>query len=117
MRFTKAQAALFRAGIKFAHMAPNEAKSRRALSDLARELKAQGIEYNSLNYAKIANGDWDSPGYTYGHFIVASLTGACSEHVSVLFLEDPEEAKDQRAIDEAKYIPADVGGAGPMIVR
>lgn len=117
MRFTKAQLALFRDGVSFVHMAPDQRRRDAAERDFRAAVREAKIE------AKEGDGDCCEDCKTRlpgTQFIVCSLTGACSEHVSALFIEDEKDIQGERnlrALDEAKFIASNVNGCGPMVIR
>jgi len=116
VKFTKAQVGLYKSGISFVHMAPDQKRRDRAEAEFRAAVRAAKIDEKE--------GDWDccddcKTRLRGTQFIVCSLTGACSEHVSVLFIEDAQDVpeRNRRALDEARFIPGCVDGVGPMTVR
>jgi hypothetical protein len=116
MKFTKAQVGLYKSGISFVHMAPDQKRRDRAEAEFKAAVRQAGADTTE------GDGDCCSDCQTRlrgTQFIVCSLTGACSEHVSVLFIEDEQDVpeRNRRALEEARFIPACVDGVGPMTVR
>jgi hypothetical protein len=111
MRFTKIQAALFKNGISFVHMAPTVERKEKALDDFIAEINRTGTYYTQV-YDRVTRQD------ARARFMLCVSNGAASEHVAVMFVDGKrDEFPDKRAYDEARYIPAEVDGAGPMVIR
>jgi hypothetical protein len=112
MRFTKVQGAMFRNGISFVHMAPNETRRKQAFIDFLNEIQRTGTYHTAISDHRVERAD------AFARFIVCQMNGASSEHVPVMFMDGKKsEFKDPRAYDEARYIPAKIDGVGPMVVR
>lgn len=118
MKFTDAQVALFRSGISFVHMAPTLARLDEARKDFKRALEESGTYWDQEGQYDFVQGHWDSPRYVSAHFMLCVMCGASTEHVPVMFVDGKdEEFRDQRALEEAMFIPAPIDGVGPMVVR
>lgn len=114
MRFTKTQAALLQCGIPFVHLAPTQERCDKAKKDLLDEMNLNGWMCSHTPEGVVLIGIPD----VCGRFMVCRLSGASSDHVAVMFVDGKKaEFKDQRAYDEARYIPAKIDGHGPMVVR
>jgi len=55
--------------------------------------------------------------YVYIKVVIATLSGANSEHTSLLFIDEIDVVKDPLAYDEAKLIPGYVKGIYPLTVK
>ncbi len=113
MKFTRAQVALFQAGISFVHMAPTESRRMLAYTEFRKALEKVDVDFEeSWDFRKIRDGS------VIAHFVLCVMCGASSEHVPVMFVDgEVEEFPQPRALMEAVYIPAAIDGVGPMIVR
>jgi hypothetical protein len=99
--FAKAQVALFRAGIDFVHLAPDEKRRKAAEIDFLSLLTAE---------ERAKAHKW------HARFMGCVFNGEASEHVPVLFIQDEADC-EPRALREALHIPAPIDGVGPCIVR
>lgn len=113
MRFTAVQAALFKSGVSFVHMAPTEQRRATAIRDFKHALLVgwyTGIVTDHKVYS--ASGD------VCASFFVCRIAGSSSNHVPVIFMDGKkDEFPDQRAYEECRFIPAEIDGCGPMVVR
>ena len=109
MRFTDVQVALFHAGIRFVHLAPDQKRRDQAERDFrAGAKKMFGEEPQRLSEHSLSSAF---------SFIVCTLSGASVDHVPVMFVEDPDDC-EWRPLREAQYIPApDSHGCGPMVIQ
>jgi hypothetical protein len=113
MRFTKSQVALFRCGISFAHMAPTTDRRDIAKRDFLEELLRVGMYY-TLGINTVYRGD-NSAKAMFRH---ASPAGESSDHVAVMFMDGKkDEFSSEKIYNECKYIPAEIDGVGPMVVK
>jgi hypothetical protein len=115
MRFTKVQVAFFKLGIGFVHMSKNDQDRKQAVDDFQDAIKAEGSWSRSMT--RFTN---DRTG-THALFKVCHFDGAAWEHTSVIFMDvkrkDLVLDADRRTYDAAQAIPADINGAGPMVIR
>ena len=112
MRFTAVQAALFKSGISFVHMAPTEARRSAAIQDFKRALGGwyTGTATDSVVYS--GSGD------VFARFMVCVPRGQSTDHCPVIFMDGrKDEFPEQRAYQEARHIPHCEDGCGPMVVR
>lgn len=103
MRFTGAQVALFKNGIRFVHLSPDEKRMMHARHEFIVECDRRDIDVG-----------WYENAYS---FRVCVIDGQSFEHAPVLFIEDEHDMTDLRCLREALMIAADEDGDGPMIVR
>ena len=116
MRFTKAQAALFRNKISFIHMSSTKDKMELAKSEFLTELNRMGTYY-VLGVDRVYTDHAVSMG-AFAHFGFCTPTPASVNHAPVLFMDGPKsEWSIPKLYDDCKYLPAAENGMGPMVVR
>jgi len=105
---------LWRGGVSFVHMAPNEARQLAVIRTF--EPIIQHEDYRPKNATRY---HFDRGcGKNMAHFMPCTLTGASTEHVAVLIIDgEDEEFRSQKALEEAFFIPAPTDGVPPLIVR
>lgn len=108
MRFTEVQAALFQSGIRFVHLAPDQARCDQAQKDFFEAVKLY-VSAEEQARGRVPRSE--------AAFIVCTMQGASVDHAPVMFVEDEEEC-ERRALADAWMIPkADSQGLGPMVVK
>lgn len=116
MRFTRAQAALFRNKISFIHMSSTQDKMDKAKHDFLTELNRLGTYYvlgidRVYTDHAVVNG-------AFAHFGFCTPTPAGCDHAPILFMDGPKsEWSIPKLYDECKYLPAAEDGLGPMVIK
>jgi hypothetical protein len=113
VRFTKAQAALFRCGISFVHLAPTAERMDKAKADFLDELLRVGMYY-TLGINTVYRGS----GEAKAQFRLCSPCPEATDHAPVMFLDGKKsEFSPPEAFEDTRYIPQMIDGCGPMVVR
>lgn len=117
MRFTKVQAMLFRCEMSFAHIASTRERAQKAKSDFLKELDNMGTYYTPGMNGHIYRGQ--ASGSAFAYFGYDTPTPASIvDHPPVIFMDGKRsEFKTPRFYEDCKFIPAEVKGAGPMVIR
>lgn len=108
--------------ISVAHMAAIEPQSQKAVQyvelffrRIGKYLENHGWKKNSNNKRVI---EWitDDGRNIYLKIIIATIAGANSEHVPMLFIDEVDVVQNPKALEEAKMIPSVFGKYFPMTV-
>ena len=108
--------------ISVAHMAAISSQSDKAIqyvTSFFRKLKpylnANGWKQSSDNKKMVA---WltDEGQEVYIRIVIATIAGANSEHVPMLFIDEVDVVQDPRALKEAKMIPSTFGKWFPLTI-
>jgi hypothetical protein len=112
VRFTETQVALFRCGISFVHMASDRDRMETALKDFQTEVNKSGLYY-TVTFGFMKSGSGATAAFRY-----CTPTPASVDHVPVIFMDGKKsEFSIPRLYEDAKHIPQEFDGHGPMVVR
>lgn len=108
--------------ISVAHMAAISSQSDKAIQyvtsffrKLRPYLEANGWRQSSDN-KKMVSWLTDELQEVYIRIVIATIAGANSEHVPMLFIDEVDVVQDPRALKEAKMIPSTFGDYFPLTV-
>jgi hypothetical protein len=109
--------------LSIAHMAAIASQSNKAISYIQSFLIKLKPYYDYHNWVKVGDSkskiqfqtpEGNSP---YITVIICTLTGANSEHVPIMFLDEVDVVRDPQAYDEARAIPGMERGVFPITVK